>query len=91
MRDLLVLDFDNDLALEICNLVRSQLLDEDWTVTQMLGALARSCGDVHGLVGPSAGHPDARTIVVFPEAIADHVEVIDERTVQLQLVETPAP
>lgn len=90
LRDLRVIDYDNDLALEICNLVRAQLLEGDWTLSQLLGTLARGRDDVHGLVGPSAGHPEASTIVVFPEAIADHVEVLDERTVQLQLVEAPA-
>ncbi|HTZ64714.1 MAG TPA: hypothetical protein VMB51_11475 [Solirubrobacteraceae bacterium] len=90
VRNLRVVDYDNDLALEICSLVRAQLLEDDWTITQQLAGLARGRGDVHGLVGPSAGHPEAKTIVIFHEAIAGHVEVLSERTVQLQLVETPA-
>jgi hypothetical protein len=90
VRDLRVVDYANDLALDICELVRAQLLEDDWTLTQQLGALARGRGDVHGLLGPSAGHPEATTIVVFPEAISDHVEVLDRRTVQLHLAGTPA-
>jgi hypothetical protein len=90
VRDLRVVDYANDLALDICDLIRAQLLEDDWTLTQQLGSLARRRGDVHGLLGPSAGHSEAMTIVVFPEAIGDHVEVLDRRTVQLQLVGTPA-
>lgn len=90
LRDLRVVDYANDLALDVCNLVRAQLLEDDWGLSQQLGALARGRGDVHGLLGPSAGHPKATTIVVFPEGIADHVEVLSERTVQLQLIEAPA-
>jgi hypothetical protein len=85
-----VVDYANDLALDVCDLARAQLLEDDWTLTQQLGALARRRGGAHGLLGPSAGHPEATTIVVFPEAINDHVEVLDRLTVQLQLAETPA-
>jgi RES domain-containing protein len=88
LRDLLVVDYANDLALDICDLIRAQLLEDDWTVSQQLGELARRRGDVHGLLAPSAGHPEATTVVVFPEAIADHIEVLDTRTVQLHLVGT---
>jgi hypothetical protein len=87
VRDLVVIDFANELALDICHLVRSQLLEDDWTASHQLSALVRKRGDVGGLLGPSAGHPRAQTLVVFPAAIAEHVEVLDKRNVQLQLAE----
>jgi RES domain-containing protein len=89
LNDLRVVDYANDMALDICDLVRAQLLEDDWTLSQQLGALARKRGDVQGLLAPSAGHPAATTVVVFPEAISDHIEVLATRAVQLQLVEAP--
>lgn len=90
LNDLRVVDYSNDMALDIRDLVRAQLLEDDWTLSQQLGALARKRGDVQGMLAPSAGHPEATTVVVFPDAIADHVEVLATRTVQLQLAEAPS-
>jgi hypothetical protein len=87
LHDLLVVDFSDEANLQALELTRSDLVGNDLRIPQLLGSITRTRAGVHGLVGPSLTHPEALTVVVFPEAIEAHVVVLSERLARLSLEE----
>lgn len=91
--DLPIVDYANNLALMTLGVKRDDLTrDHDLELPQALADVAR--GPRHPALGvmlPSAAHPAAETLVIFPEGIADHVAILDQKKVQVTIAVTTVP
>lgn len=88
--DLPYLDFTDALDLGNMDLTLDDLTrDHDFEIPQLLADVARERESLAALM-PSAAHPGAETLVLFPEAFAaSHVEELEQTLVEIRLEVAP--
>ena len=84
-------DCANELAWQVLDLRRDDLIGDDYVIPQLLADVAREREGVLGFLGPSAAQLGATTLAIFPEAISAHVRVLSTQKVELRIVSSPAP
>lgn len=84
-------DYANELAWEVLNIRRDDLIGDDFEIPQLLADVVRDRPEAFAFLAPSAAQRGASTLVIFSEAVSAHLRVLSTRKVELRIVPSPAP
>lgn len=85
--NLSVLDLTDSKALTELEITEQQLTSDDYVICQAITEITYVQSHFGGILAPSATHPDANTLAIFPTHIKTHVYFVSDNLLTLQTVE----